>query len=160
MDLVSTRHFGLGLAGALTDPAFAVARAAAAGWETPLAAPVRRPAGALAKAAARRGALDELRLRAAAAQVSSDWLERALRGLIEARLLERVAGRLLEDETLERVLGVAAEHRAGVRAADAILSGDIVERLLAPTIERALERALVEPGARPAHHGRARAAGA
>ena len=43
------------------------------------------------------------------------------------------------------MLGVAAEHRAGVRAADAILAGDIVERLLAPTIERALERALVSP---------------
>ena len=163
MDLVSTRRVGLGVAGALADPAFAVAgvglRAAAAGWRTPLAAPVRRPARALVEAAERRGTRDESRLRSDAAQTSSDWLGRALRAplidhavraLIEARLVERVIAEALTGETLERVLGIAAERRAGIRTADVVLADDSVERLLAhvvdqPAVDRLVERALASP---------------
>jgi hypothetical protein len=151
MDFVSTRHFGLGIAGALTDPAVTVVgagvRAAGASWRTPMAAPVRRPARALVKAASHRGAVDETRLLAATTQASSAWFDRALRTLVEARLLERAAAQVLAGETLERVLAVAAEHRAGIRAADAIRVDDNLERLLAhvidqPAVDRVVERAL------------------
>jgi hypothetical protein len=160
MDLVSTRRVGLGVAGALASPARDVAgaglRAVAAGWRTPLAAPIRRPAQALAEAAERRGTRDESRLLAEATHTSSDWLARALGGplidhalsaLIEARVLERATAAALDGEALERVLVIAEERRAGIRAADVVLADDGVERLVAhivdqPAVERLVERAL------------------
>jgi hypothetical protein len=160
MDLVSTRRVGLGVAGALASPAREVAgagvRAAVAGWRTPLAAPFRRPARALAEAAERRGAAEESRLIGEAAQTSSEWvgrvlggplIDRGLRALFEARVVERVAAAALEGEALERVLVIAGERRAGIRAADVVLADDGVERLLAhivdqPAVERLVERVL------------------
>jgi hypothetical protein len=163
MDFVSTRRVGLGIAGALASPARDLAdaglTAAAAGWRTPLAAPVRRPARALAQSAERRGARDESRLVAEATHTSSDWVGRVLggplidhtlRALFEARILERVATAALDGEALERVLAIAAERRAGIRAADVVLADDGVERLLAhivdqPAVDRLVERALASP---------------
>src|SRR5215218_5127592 len=82
MDLVSTRRVGLGVAGALAGPARDVAglslRAAAAGWRTPLAAPVRRPARALTEAAERRGTRAESQLLTEFTQTSADLFARTL----------------------------------------------------------------------------------
>ena len=149
MDLVSTRRVGLGVAGAVAGPALDIAgaslRVAAAGWRTPLAAPVRRPAQALVDAAERRGARDESRLISEVRQASSEWFALALRAplvdqalgaLIEARVLERVTAAALEGEALERVLAIADERRAGIRVADVILADDSVERLVAHVVDQ------------------------
>jgi hypothetical protein len=157
MNVVSTRRVGLGIAGALAgsarDAGEAGAHAAAAGWRTPLAAPVRRPVRALAEAAERRGARDESLLLAAAARTFSQaargpLLDHVVHALIEARLLERITAQALEGEALERVLGIAAERRAATRAADAVLADEGVERLLAhvadqPAVDGLIERVLV-----------------
>jgi hypothetical protein len=65
-------------------------------------------------------------------------------------VLERVTAEALEGEALERVLAIAADRRAGIRAADAVLADDSVERLLAhiveqPAVDRLIERALASP---------------
>ena len=160
MNFVLTRRVGLGVAGALAgagrDVASAGVHAAAAGWRTPLAAPVRRPTRAFVAAAERRGAREETRLLTEAGQTAADLFARvaagplfdhAVRALVEARVLERVVAELLDGESLERVLAIAGERRAGIRAADAVLSGDGVERLLAhvvdqPAVDQLVERTL------------------
>ncbi len=162
MDLVSTRRVGLGVAGALAGPALDVAgaslRVAAAGWRTPLAAPVRRPVRALVDAAERRGVRDESRLRlrgratprrsGSRARSAPRWWTRRCRALIEARVLERVTAAALEGEALEGVLAIADERRAGIRVADAILADDSVERLAGPRHRPAGRRPADRAGAR------------
>jgi hypothetical protein len=163
MDLVTTRRIGIGVAGTIAEPALAVAgaglRVAAFTWRTPLAAPLRRPAYALVDAAERRGERAEARLVLGVSLASSDriarmlsgpLLDRAIRALIEARLLERLATEALEGESLERVLAIAAERGAAIRAADVVLADDSIERLLAhvleqPAVDRVIERAIASP---------------
>ncbi len=160
MNLVITRHVGLGVAGALAGGARDVAGAggyiAAAGWRSPLAAPVRRPTRALVDAAERRGAIYESQVLAQVRRTSEDWLGRAVesprvdhlvRALLEARILERVVTAMLDGEALERTLEIASERRIGIRTADAVLTGEGVDRLVAhvldqPAIELLVERVL------------------
>ena len=104
MDRAHTRHVGLGITGALVTCTRDVATlglwAAKAGSNTPLLAPLRRPARRIASAAEHRGALNEARLLSDAKHISAEWFAGAVRGplfghlvrtLVEAGALERVA---------------------------------------------------------------------
>ncbi|MDA0166739.1 hypothetical protein OM076_41140 [Solirubrobacter ginsenosidimutans] len=103
MDRAHTRHVGLGITGALVtctrDAAALSLWAAKAGSNTPLLAPLRRPARRIAGAAEHRGALNEARLLSDARHISSEWLAGAVRG----PLLEHVVRTLVEAGALERV---------------------------------------------------------
>jgi hypothetical protein len=129
-----TWRVGLGMAAAAAAPTRAVAgaglHAAAAGWETPVFAPLRRPVGALIRAAEERGARDEPRLLAGTRRASSE-------------LLARLAALLLDGDTLERLLAIAAERRAGIRVADALLAGEGTERFVSHVLDQPALDALV-----------------
>jgi hypothetical protein len=116
MDRAHTRHVGLGITGALVtctrDAATLSLWAAKASSNTPLLAPLRRPARRIASAAEHRGALNEARLLSDVKHVSSRWLAGAVRGPV----LEHVVRTLVEAGALERValqLHVTEPQRAG-----------------------------------------------
>jgi hypothetical protein len=116
MDRAHTRHVGLGITGALVtctrDVASLSLWAAKAGSNTPLLAPLRRPARKIASAAEHRGALNEARLLSDAKHISAEWLAGAVRG----PLFEHVVRTLVDAGALERValhLHVTEEPRAG-----------------------------------------------
>ncbi|MGZ4270878.1 MAG: hypothetical protein ACXVFN_07980 [Solirubrobacteraceae bacterium] len=124
---VSPLRVGLGIAAAATDSGRAVAgaglRVAAFGWRRAVVAPVRRPVGAVLRAADQRGARDEPRVVAEVRRTSSD-------------VLARVVDYVLEGDTLERLVALSADRDAGIRVADAILAGEGAERLVSHVLEQ------------------------
>ena len=129
-----TWRVGLGMAAATAAPGRVVAgaglRAAAAGWRNAALAPVRRPIDAVIRAAEQRGARDEPRVLAGARRASSEVVARA-------------TALALDGDTLERLLDIAAERRAGIRVADALLAGEGAERLVTHVLDQPAFDALV-----------------
>jgi hypothetical protein len=129
MNRVSTRHVGLGIAGALVTSTRDVARlslwAAKAGSRTPLAAPLRGPARRLIGDAEHRGALNEARLLSDAAHISTEAFASAVR----SPLLDHVIRSLAETGDLERVLSATVHQGAGTRTDEPVADRDAVERL-------------------------------
>jgi hypothetical protein len=115
MNRASTRHVGLGIAGALVTSTRDVARlslwAAKLGARTPLAAPLRGPARRLVGDAEHRGALNEARLLSDAAQLSGEAFASAVRG----PLLDHVLRSLAESGALERMRSATARQATGTR---------------------------------------------
>ena len=87
MNRASTRHVGLGIAGALVTSTRDVAKlslwAARAGSRTPLGAPLRGPVRRLLGDAEHRGALNEARLLSYAEHIAAEWFERALEKAVQ-----------------------------------------------------------------------------
>jgi hypothetical protein len=129
MNRASARHVGLGVAGTLmtctSDVATLSLWVAKTGSRIPLAAPLRRPARRLVRAAEHRGALNEARVLSDARHISNEWFARAAGG----PLLDHVVRTLVEAGTLNWVLETAARQGAGTRAAPPTTDGDQVVRL-------------------------------
>jgi hypothetical protein len=129
MNRASARHVGLGVAGTLmtctSDVATLSLWMAKAGSRIPLAAPLRRPARRLVRAAEHRGALNEARVLSDARHISDQWFARAAGG----PLLDHVVRTLVEAGTLNWVLETVARQGATPRAAPPSADGDQVVRL-------------------------------
>jgi hypothetical protein len=122
----SPRHAALGLTAAALGPALAAARAADTVWRSPLGAPVRRPATAVYDAAAHRGALIELRLRA----IARDEIEYRLGVAVQDPRFEELVDRILTSHLITVVAERVRTNEEMLRTVEAIAASDAVRSAL------------------------------